>query len=187
MRGLSECKAEVFRRSENRIKEGRKKRNRVIALCIPLVLFITAYSVMILPAMMPAGEANHNGHGEMYGESANGSDVCSYTEVVIRNADSPDGESQRVTDKAAVTEMFEAIFSLDGEIGAGAIAANESEQQIENAGRLTGCIITFITDDGLKTVYTLNKNELLNVSANTKIILTDAQVTELKATLGISD
>lgn len=55
MRELNECKAEVFRRSDNRIKERRRKFNRVLALCVPLCLILTIFSVTILPALMPAG------------------------------------------------------------------------------------------------------------------------------------
>ena len=55
MRELNECKAEVFRRSENRIKERKKNRNRILALCIPLCLILTVMSITILPAMLPIG------------------------------------------------------------------------------------------------------------------------------------
>ena len=55
MRELNECKAEVFRRSDNRIKERRRNRNRILAMCIPLCLVLTIFSVMILPGMLPAG------------------------------------------------------------------------------------------------------------------------------------
>ena len=51
MRELNECKAEVFRRSESRIQERKKIRNRVLAWCIPLCLIGTIWSVTILPAM----------------------------------------------------------------------------------------------------------------------------------------
>ena len=56
MRELNECKAEVFRRSDNRIKERRRKFNRVLALCVPLCLILIIFSFTILPAMMPAGK-----------------------------------------------------------------------------------------------------------------------------------
>ena len=55
MRELNECKAEVFRRSDNRIKERRRSRNRILALCVPLCLVLTIFSVMMLPGMLPAG------------------------------------------------------------------------------------------------------------------------------------
>ena len=47
MRSFEERKAEVFRRSENRIKERRKARSRALAVCIPLCLIITVWSVMV--------------------------------------------------------------------------------------------------------------------------------------------
>lgn len=55
MRELNECKAEVFRRSDNRIKERRRSRNRILAMCVPLCLVLTIFSVMMLPGMLPAG------------------------------------------------------------------------------------------------------------------------------------
>lgn len=55
MRELNECTAEVFRRSEKRIKKRRRTRKRVLAVCIPLCLIFTLSSVVILPAMMPVG------------------------------------------------------------------------------------------------------------------------------------
>ena len=55
MREINECTAEVFRRSENRIKERKRKRNRILAMCIPLCLIITIFSVTMLPGMLSVG------------------------------------------------------------------------------------------------------------------------------------
>ena len=55
MREINEITAEVFRRSENRIKERRRNRNRILAMCIPLCLIITIFSVTMLPGMLPVG------------------------------------------------------------------------------------------------------------------------------------
>ena len=54
MREINECTAEVFRRSEKRIKERKRNRNRILMCCIPLLICITVFSTAILPAMMPA-------------------------------------------------------------------------------------------------------------------------------------
>ena len=51
MRNFEERKAEVFRRSENRIKERKRNRNRILAMCIPICLVITVWSIMILPTI----------------------------------------------------------------------------------------------------------------------------------------
>ena len=55
MREINECTAEVFRRSENRIKERKKNRNRILAMCIPLCLIITIFSVAMIPGILPVG------------------------------------------------------------------------------------------------------------------------------------
>lgn len=72
MRELNECKAEVFRRSDNRIKERRRKFNRVLALCVPLCLILTIFSVTILPAMMPAGKDMAPGADGLSGNATSG-------------------------------------------------------------------------------------------------------------------
>ena len=67
MREINDCTAEVFRRSENRIKERKRNRNRVLAMCIPLCLIITIFSVAMIPGMLPVGvdsapkAGNHSG------------------------------------------------------------------------------------------------------------------------------
>lgn len=48
MRDLNECQAEVFRRSEKRIKERKQHRKRILLACIPLVLCITLFSAFFL-------------------------------------------------------------------------------------------------------------------------------------------
>lgn len=58
MRTLEQCKAEVFRRSEEIIRKRKVVRRCVIAACLPLCLFVGMWSVLILPAMMPASADN---------------------------------------------------------------------------------------------------------------------------------
>ena len=48
MRTLQECQAEVFRRSEQRIRERKKRRKHLLMLCIPLVLCLTAVSGLLI-------------------------------------------------------------------------------------------------------------------------------------------
>lgn len=56
MRDLEDCKAEVFRRSDERIKERKRTRNRVLACCIPLCLLLVAGAFYIRPLMEPVDE-----------------------------------------------------------------------------------------------------------------------------------
>ncbi len=58
MMDLQQAKAEVFRRSDARIKKRKAIRRTVFACCVPLVLCVGLWSVTILPAMMPATSAD---------------------------------------------------------------------------------------------------------------------------------
>ena len=68
MRELDECTSEVFRRGEQRIKERRRKRARVLAVCIPICLIAAVWSGMSLPEMTP--EAESVGRAPVSGEAA---------------------------------------------------------------------------------------------------------------------
>lgn len=175
MRELNECKAEVFRRSEKRIKERKKKLKRILALCIPLCLAVTVLSFAVLTK-----------EKVKYGDYGAESYVCSYTEAVISTADGTYTVSRKITDKVEVTNIFSAIFNLYNE------AYDAGTDGNENAGALpdtstesNNCVITFRTEDGFQTVYTLEGNELSSVDENMKTVLTDSQVAELKEVLGI--
>lgn len=60
MRDFEERKAEVFRRSEKRIKECKARRKHILLTCIPMVLCIMMLGVYVLPEMraenLPDGE-----------------------------------------------------------------------------------------------------------------------------------
>ena len=55
MRSFEERKAEVFRRSENRIKKRKRNRNLILTLLITLCLIVTVWSVTILPSIFSFG------------------------------------------------------------------------------------------------------------------------------------
>lgn len=195
MRELNECKAEVFRRSENRIKERRKNRNRVLACCISLCLIITLCSVTIFPAMIPAGTENASGDANEL--QIQGSIVCTYTEAEIQDAGQFPEHYEKVTDKVAVTNIFCAVHVLFPDAD-DANRYREEASDIENsnredlqvadtAGEQSGYLITFSDEDGNQTVYNLNGDVLLNMNTGETVYLTDAQVAELKAALGISE
>lgn len=49
MRDLKECQAEVFRRSEVRIKERTRRRKSILAACVPLVICLVIAGATMLP------------------------------------------------------------------------------------------------------------------------------------------
>lgn len=197
MREINECTAEVFRRSEKRIKERKRNRNRILALCIPLCLIVTVWSVTILPAMLPAGKdsAAEGMMNDTAAEDSAGSIVCSYTEVEVQGeGDSPE-YYEKITDKVEITKIFSAVHAHfpekddavqdgmepDGE------AAEDNDDKIDSTNRTSGYVITFSDADGNQTVYNLHGNDLLNVNTDETVTLTNHQVAELKEALGLTD
>ena len=87
MRSLDACKAEIFRRSEIKIKQQKKVRNRVLAACVPVCLCVVigaagafsgafdAKSGNMAQAPESAGW-NNNGFGLMDAETSLGEDIC---------------------------------------------------------------------------------------------------------------
>ena len=168
----------------------------MLAVCIPLVFCIAAYSVFILPAMLPTSKienfADNNAVPEKYGSNF----ACSYTEVVISCAD--DSDSRRITDAAEVARILSAIQGLCDdpgssgsvlpEVNPGEIPVVESiYQSMGLTPELNGFVVTFRTEDGYENVYVLDGNELFNVNEKTRILLTDLQTAALKEALGISE
>lgn len=197
MREINECTAEVFRRSEKRIKERKRNRNRILAFCIPLCLIVTVFSVMILPAMMPA--MNTKNAAAEIGDTA-GSPAYAYNAVEIHDNSMLPEHYEKVTDKVAVTRIFNVIYSLFVNVDEAAQnggansdtnrfnADNASPTEVaNNASKMKDYTVIFTTEDGAQTVYTLSGNTLLNVNTNESIVLSDAQVARLMIALVISE
>lgn len=60
MRTHEEFVNEVYTRKEKYIKQKRNRRKNIITAAVPFALLAVLYSVVVLPAMMPAGNANPN-------------------------------------------------------------------------------------------------------------------------------
>lgn len=58
MRTHEEFVNEIYTRKEEYLKQKRVKRKRIITALVPLAIIVVAYSVLILPAMMPAKQAD---------------------------------------------------------------------------------------------------------------------------------
>lgn len=56
MRNLDECKAEILRLGDKKIKQRKKRRMRVLSVCVPLCLCLVVASVVVLPTMLPTNE-----------------------------------------------------------------------------------------------------------------------------------
>lgn len=205
MRELNECTAEVFRRSEKRIRERRRNRKRILSLCIPVCLIITVWAVIIFPGMIPALDTSdlaQYAEAETV-ENAEGSPACPYTAVEIQDAGIyPEENDRRVTDRLAVAEMFRAVQSLFADADgsdrdvSGNCTSNENIPAAEDnlnhdltdsESKWKVCTITFTAEDGSQTVYHLSGNTLVNGNTNETVFLSEDQAAGLLTVLGLSE
>lgn len=89
MRSLNEYKAEIFRRSENKIISRTAMRRRVITLCVPLCLTLAVCSAAILPGVFSVGNDEAEGYREEVSAPAR-DDVGVIDEMSRENCDISD-------------------------------------------------------------------------------------------------
>lgn len=108
MRNHEEFVNEIYNRKETYLRNKKKTRKNIITFSIPFVLVAVLYSVMILPAMMPAGsegtpndEDNTTAASDSYVPLT---DVCEETQTAVKQ---PSLNGSPTTDKqsASVTEV----------------------------------------------------------------------------------
>ena len=200
MRNFEERKAEVFRRSEKRIKERKQRRNHILMACIPLVLCITLFSAFFLPGMLP-GDTKDPGiaDGAVGGLTENKSEslACAYTKIdVIGNGISL--SYTKASDVLSISNQLASYMVNEPEnspaVGEGTRGddfKNESAEDgyIGTTGATsaagTGYVITLTLHEGGAIAYRLSGNSLLDVAENKTYKLTQAQLEELNELLGI--
>lgn len=198
MKDINEYTAEVFRRSEKRIKEQKRSRDRVLAMC----MIFAVCSVMFLPTMISSIRTKDDKiECDTSNEAYRG---CPYISVEVMQIDPSAENREMVTDIATVSKIYDTINSLFADdLFYGAVQENSPGEELrlpedipQNDGSLgpsggstykRGYTIIFKSEDGSQIEYELVGNELLNVKTSKKVVLGKAQVTELITALGISD
>ena len=198
MREINECTAEVFRRSEKRIKERKRNRNRILALCIPLCLIVTVWSVMILPAMLPASKSNDNAAmGENIG-SADGTEAA-FVRVEVMSTGSATQSFIQKDDANEVEQIYynvQSSFVSSGEGNNGSAESAEDDAMTEEnkdysqSGTTTdlfsGYRIIFTAENGIQKIYSLVGDKLINEATKQETILTEDQRSNLLNMLGLT-
>ena len=189
MREINECTAEVFRRSEKRIKERKRNRNRVLMCCIPFLICIIVFSATILPAMLPASKSNDSA-AENNMEIADGdvgSTACSFISVEIKNKHTEHYEV--ITDKLDVDQMYFAILNVsdNGTLGEIPDAEGEDFENKESASGTVDFEFVFKTEEGASSTYRLSGNALFNAETEQMVYLSVEQLSDLKEVFRLPD
>lgn len=199
MREINECTAEVFRRSEKRIKERKRNRKRILAFCIPLCLIVTVWSIMILPAMMPANKSDNNaGEGMDIMGSVDGTDTA-FVRVEIMSIGTATQSSVLKDDADEVAQIYYTVQSSFVSSGEGnkesandkaeddaLTEENKDYSQSGTTNLSSGFRIIFTTENGAQTVYSLSGDKLINETTKQETILTKDQRTNLLNMLGLT-
>lgn len=198
MREINECTAEVFRRSEKRIKERKRNRNRILAFCIPLCLIVTVWSIMILPAMMPASKSDNNaGEGMDIMGSVDGTDA-SFVRVEIMSIGTATQSTIQKDDATEVAQIYSTLQSSFVNSGGGnkesvneeaeddALTENKDYSQSGTTNLSSGFRIIFTTDNGAQTIYSLSGDKLINEKTKQETSLTEDQRSNLMNMLGLT-
>ena len=199
MREINECTAEVFRRSEKRIKERKRNRNRILAFCIPLCLIVTVWSIMILPAMMPASKSDNNaGEGMDIMGSVDGT-AAAYVRVEVMSTGTATQSAILKDDADEVAQIYYTVQSSFVNPGGGnkESAKEEAEDdaltdenkdysQSGTTNLSSGFRIIFSTENGAQTIYSLSGDKLINETTKQETILAEDQRSNLLNMLGLT-
>lgn len=175
MRNFEERKAEILRRSEERIKERRKSRRRIVTCCVPLCLCIAILTAIYVPKKKEkSGNTNNYGYSQPAEEFP-------YTSLELVGNDT---ELNNTADIKDIYEIINSAFETDGASSAQndgkdiVNGSNKSKSQRDTYDTNALYTFKFSSSDGKQAVYTLSGNTLTDETAKTAAI-SDEQLEKL--------
>ena len=119
MRSFEERKAEVFRRSENRIIERRRNRKQFLTICIPLCLIVITFSFTMFPgALFDGTDSAEKNMGSLSGEledkeMAQDSGMAhDFISVDVTGMGTQSQYRSTITDANSISGIFEEIYHI---------------------------------------------------------------------------
>ena len=159
MRNLEECQAEVFRRSEKRIKARRRRTVRTLAICIPLVLCLASLPLLSgffpgisreSPATDPAIQLPMGSQPESF--------VCPIASITVSAPD----HSGSVTELSEILAIYDYLAAYDTYSAGGIV--DESHQE-----ETTGTVHTYTQSAGVDVTVGLFYTATLVMHDGTQI------------------
>jgi len=189
MRELHECQAEVFRRSEKRIKERKQRRNHLIMACLPLVLCITILGAFLFPQEDDFKQAPESSNEQFSGAmgkdevgglfagsvEVSGNGVSSY----YTSVENVQGIMRLINGIVAVPETNDGNDLKD-------YITDESTSTDKNENYQENCYkIVVHRSDGTSTEYLLVGSRLIDQNAQQEFPVSEDTMKDLKNALGI--
>ena len=190
MRNFEERKAEVFRRSEKRIKERKQRRNHILMTCIPLVLCLTIFGAFLFPQLddlkqAPESNNEHYFSGAM-GTEADGGLFAGSVEV------SGNGVSSYYTSVENVQGIMRLINGIvavpetdDADKDENFVVEDSTSTELKGDHKENGYRILVKRSDGSSAEYLLVGSMLIDQATQNEFYMSEETSKELKDALGI--
>ena len=197
MRLIQEYTAEVFRRSEERIKKRKQTQKRILLGVTPVALCAVILTAAFLPELRHKNAPSNaqpeaiigNSDGVTGGSADKNNGDLSRSLYVQVQIQSPAGNAL-ITKKQAVDTIHAAILSaatVPPSAGAGNSSPSDDNFSPGDMGTAPQYTITFTTKLGDQTVYTLSGSTLTEAASGNTVQLTDSQRKVLMDTLQLPD
>ena len=191
MRELHECQAEVFRRSEKRIKERKQRRNHILMACIPLVLCVTIFGGLFLPNLDDYKGAPESSDELLY--SGTGTEAVGglFTGSIEVSGNGISNYYTAVADVQGINALLNGIVAIpetapDGGDRDFVTEDSSSTDLKENANaNEQGYTIVVKRSDGSSTEYLLVGSLLIDQTTQQEYPVSEDTMKELKDALGI--
>ena len=193
MKEIHEYTAEVFHRSEKRIKARRQRRNRILITCIPVVLCLTICGTILLPGVTPTGNSDpKNGVEAM--EGMGNSEYTSLSASIAKITVSAEGVSNTCTDTEKIMILLDRLqfpvleppepesnaASAEGDLDNGKdLKEHVDKSDVFSDSSMTVYTITVYFHEGDITKYQLSGNVLKDMTSNETYALSPKQLDEL--------
>ncbi|MBO7218032.1 MAG: hypothetical protein J6V50_04955 [Clostridia bacterium] len=186
MRELRDYKAEIFARSEKRIKAQRTKRIRTLAVVLSLCVVLVFVGAFMVSEKLFVGFNSAIGDSE----NADAEDEIGNAQLLkfISFSVSNKNSDVSVDDPEKTAKAYLAVSELFGENDGGDLSDfdNKIDTSTENESIGDyGYIVCFEAADGQIEKYMLTENMLYNLQSGATTALTENQLCHLKGVLGI--
>ena len=194
MRNLEDCKVEIFRRSEERIRKRNKIYKYIITGTLSLFLCFSLGSMVVVPILRLGNKGMANQVEEdiiLETQIQSSSKLMSYDKVEIIKINGSEEATRMITDFTEVTQIFEVVLdvSLERNIEFEIWDTNEEykveweetpqELAVDDVQEQKYKII-FLGKTEEKVIYVLEGNILYEEGSGKKWLVTEAQRVELE-------
>lgn len=207
MKELNELKAEIFRRSEEKIKERQRRRRKIVAVCVPLCLCAVLVSALSLPRFfqeknlaadkleLSADVAEMSGGSEPDAIVGNG---FADSEIAVAELQSQVGGTEqyaKITDKERASELYGMIMRMFRTTGTSGEPEGNPEAQenfetsysiISPSSPTAEYTVTFTGEDGKKAVFYIDGDTVTDMNG-VSAKLSPEELESLKTALGLSE